>query len=117
MRTITYAVHLDEGFVVLPVPGVAAGQDWQIASVRPQPSRSVQTVVLSARAPAHLRVEIYDIAGRLARTLHDGPIAAGHTPIAWDGRDGRGRPVAAGIYFLHATDGTSTATAKTVRLR
>ena len=54
---------------------------------------------------------------RHVRTLHRGPVAAGGASFEWDGRDGHGSRVAAGVYFVRATDGTSSESAKTVRVR
>lgn len=45
-------------------------------------------------------MKIYDISGRLVRTLVDGPQKIGYYREIWDGRDNRGSRVASGIYFL-----------------
>jgi hypothetical protein len=43
---------------------------------------------------------VYDLAGRLVRTLFGGNLAPGEVRAArWDGADGSGAPVGAGIYF------------------
>jgi len=47
----------------------------------------------------HVRLEIYDIRGRLVRRLFDGVMQAGFKELIWDGRDERGREVSSGIYF------------------
>jgi hypothetical protein len=112
--------RLDEGVVALSAPPVGApagGLDWRIASVQPQPSRALQTVVLAVDRAVDLEVSVHDLGGRLVRTLHHGPVAAGRTPVAWDGRDASGRRVAAGVYFVRATDGRAVSSAKTVRVR
>jgi hypothetical protein len=44
-------------------------------------------------------LHIYDVSGRLVRTLVDGPQTAGQKIAVWNGRDNRGRGVASGIYF------------------
>ncbi|MBD3235279.1 MAG: hypothetical protein GF330_01080 [Candidatus Eisenbacteria bacterium] len=46
-----------------------------------------------------LRLGIYDVGGRCVRILANGPQPPGPQTIAWDGRDGRGRRVAAGSYW------------------
>lgn len=51
-------------------------------------------------ASAPVRLAIYDVSGRLVRTLLDGELkSAGAYEVAWNGRDDRGLPVAAGVYF------------------
>jgi hypothetical protein len=44
-------------------------------------------------------LRIYDVAGRLVRTLVDGPQAAGQKTVTWNGKDDRGRSVVSGVYF------------------
>jgi hypothetical protein len=57
------------------------------------------------------RVELYDLAGRRLRTLHDGPLAAGATVVTWDGRVG-GAPAPCGIYFAALTTAAGRAVAR-----
>jgi len=49
--------------------------------------------------PGHtaVRIEILDVAGRLVRNL-GGAFEPGRNQVTWDGRDGRGQPVASGVY-------------------
>ena len=56
------------------------------------------------------RLGVYDLGGRLVRTLVDGKINAGEHAIPWDGRDGRGLRVSSGVYFyrLEVSDGVKT---------
>jgi hypothetical protein len=42
---------------------------------------------------------VHDAAGRLVRTLHRGPLAAGPAVLVWDGDDDRGARAASGVYF------------------
>jgi hypothetical protein len=110
--------RLDEGVIALSAAVPAAGErGWRIASVRPQPARTMQTVLVASSRSVDLAIGVYDLAGRLVRRLHDGPVGSGATPIAWDGRDSAGRRVAAGVYFVRATGGSDVETAKSVRIR
>jgi flagellar hook assembly protein FlgD len=43
---------------------------------------------------------VYDVAGRIVRTLADGTLASGRHEQTWDGRDEAGKTVAAGVYFV-----------------
>jgi hypothetical protein len=43
-------------------------------------------------------VRVFDLHGRLVRTLVDGQLPAGQHRATWDGRDGHGTPVASGVY-------------------
>jgi flagellar hook assembly protein FlgD len=62
-------------------------------------------------------VSIYDVAGQRVRTLHSGTLGTGETSVRWDGRDDDGRKVAAGVYWVRATDGIRERAAKLVRMR
>jgi hypothetical protein len=44
-------------------------------------------------------LRIYDVSGRLVRTLVDGPQAAGQKQVTWNGKDDLGRSVVSGVYF------------------
>jgi hypothetical protein len=66
----------------------------------PNPFNPVTTVRFDLRRAGRATVRVYDAAGRLVRCLLDEPRAAGTHDIAWQGRDDRGRTVAAGVYFI-----------------
>ena len=65
-----------------------------------------QTVIhyaLPSAGPVRLR--LYDVQGRLVRTLVDGVQASGPQEVTWDGRDRSGRPMASGTYFARLEQG------------
>ena len=63
---------------------------------------------LAVTGPAHLAV--YDLSGRLVKRILDGSLTAGAHALPWDGTDGRGRGVAAGVYLARLeADGQSFA--------
>ncbi len=71
---------------------------------------------LAERGPATLRV--FDVAGRLVRTLVDGIILeAGRQDIEWDGRDRGGRALASGTYIYRLDAGGRVATRRMVLAR
>ena len=47
----------------------------------------------------HVEVKVFDVSGRLVRTLADRQFAAGRHSLTWDGADSQGRQVARGVYF------------------
>jgi len=49
---------------------------------------------------ARVRVAVCDVLGRRLRTLVDGPLPAGNTDLAWDGRDRTGALAKSGVYFI-----------------
>jgi hypothetical protein len=46
-----------------------------------------------------VQLQVMDASGRLVRSLVSRILPPGHHEIGWNGRDPRGRPVAAGVYF------------------
>jgi hypothetical protein len=74
----------------------------RIVAVYPNPFNPQTTVQLAMSRPGHARVKVFDVQGRLVRTLADGHLEAGHHELRWAGRDDRGRRVASGVYHLRA---------------
>jgi len=57
---------------------------------------------------AHVRLDVFNIAGRRVATLVDGRLESDEHQIHWDGRDESGQPVSSGIYFYRLeSDGIS----------
>lgn len=48
---------------------------------------------------SHVRLEIYDVAGRRVATPLDRPVTRGDHVVGWSTRDTQGRQVAPGVYF------------------
>ena len=72
--------------------------------------------------PADVSIKIYDIGGRLVRTLSVGFKPVGyyltHQRAAyWDGRNATGEPVSSGVYFLQFTAGDFSAIRQIVILK
>lgn len=51
------------------------------------------------RSTLHVSLSVYDVAGRLVRTLAESEQEPGVHSVVWDGRDGKGRPLPGGLYF------------------
>lgn len=83
---------------------------------RAQPSitRSGTRFVFSRSLESPGRIEVFDVAGRLVRTLD---ASRGATSIDWDGRARDGRDLPAGVYLARLRDGESSRTARVVRIR
>ena len=69
-------------------------------SIFPNPLRTSAIVSFHVKEHTRVRVDVYDILGRAVRKLADGVLPPGRHAIRWDGLDGRGRRVAAGVYFI-----------------
>jgi len=67
------------------------------------PSRGGASLSLRISRPGTVRVQLYDVSGRLVRTLDEGSYPAGERVVRWDGKDDRGERVGSGVYFFHAS--------------
>lgn len=76
----------------------AALRDGALA--RPNPFRHATTFEFELKFPEHVDLAVFDVHGRRVRVLVAGTRPAGRNAILWDGRDERGRRVAAGTYFF-----------------
>ncbi|HKK69683.1 MAG TPA: FlgD immunoglobulin-like domain containing protein [Candidatus Krumholzibacteria bacterium] len=59
-------------------------------------------------------VQVYDVFGRVVRTLAMDETMAGEVALEWDGTDDRGGAVASGVYFARVSAGDWTASHKMV---
>lgn len=64
-----------------------------------------------------VRVRVFDLAGRVVRTLADGRLAAGRSQLVWDGRGANGALAPPGIYFVGAECGRERLATRLTRLR
>jgi hypothetical protein len=76
------------------------------------------SLLFTLAAPADVTVTIFDAAGRLVATPHEGELAAGEHRIAWGLRGSDGEPLrATGIYFVRMKAGDAVARGKVLVLR
>jgi hypothetical protein len=66
----------------------------------PNPFRRATTIRFELPLASRTDLRVYDAGGRLVRTLVHDRLREGHHAAAWDGRDEKGRPAAAGVYFV-----------------
>jgi hypothetical protein len=62
-------------------------------------------------------VGVYDLAGRLVRSLRKGPAQAGRYDVIWDGTNADGEAVGRSVYFVRVRVGNETLERKVVLLR
>lgn len=66
---------------------------------------------------ANVSLRIYDVSGRLVRTMVDGFEPSGTRTVSWSGNDDQGRSVASGTYFYQLTAPSSTEKKKMVLIK
>lgn len=71
----------------------------------PNPFNPRTTIRFGLRSRGPVGLRIYDVSGRLVRTLVDSELEAGPHRVVWDGRNNGGSQVASGVYFCRLATG------------
>lgn len=85
-----------DGLTSSPLPEPASA--YLLEQNVPNPFNPRTTIAFELPSPGHATLSVFDLAGRLVRTLADADLPAGRHRLDWDGRDAHGRNVAAGIF-------------------
>ncbi len=88
----------------------------ELAPNLPNPFRSFTTIPYALTRSAPVSLSIFDVAGRHVATLVHEHQSAGNHQAVWDGRDGRGRHVPAGIYVYRLQSGSEVGARRMLRL-
>lgn len=88
-----------------------------VFGVAPNPSSHGALIHYSIGVPTKVRVGIFDVSGRLVRTLANDKQAPGKWTLQWDGRNDSGHRVASGLYLIRFDTGSETKTVRLVRIR
>jgi hypothetical protein len=104
MITATYDQSLTK-----PTP---AEIELELAQNQPNPFNVGTTLPFTLTEDANVTVRVYDVTGRLVRTLvRNAPYVAGYNTVAWDGLMRNGRKTGSGVYLARVVAG------KAVRVR
>jgi uncharacterized membrane protein len=91
-----------------PVEEVATPAALRLAQNYPNPFNPMTTIEFSVPAAQPVQLAIYDLAGRLVRSLVSGPVTAGPHSVVWNGTDQRGDRVPSGTYVYRLDTGSHT---------
>ena len=102
--------------------GVPEADDRPTASLllgpaQPNPMRSGTSIGFRLEEGGPVTLRVFDVSGRLVRTLLGETHPAGNHAVAWDATDDRGRPVSSGVYLYRLDARGATATKRLVLLR
>ena len=64
----------------------------------PNPFNPLTRIDFDLAEPARVSLRIYDLGGRLIRTLVEAEQSSGPHSVLWNGQDGTGKPAASGMY-------------------
>ncbi len=81
-------------------PPFGTEPEFSLSAAAPSPFRGSTSIAYAIDRPGRVTLRLYDLRGRVIRTLVDRELEGGEFQATWDGRDDAGRSTAAGIYFL-----------------
>ncbi len=93
-----------------PVPG--SGPLHLLVNAWPNPFNPVTKLTVEVAASGPMKLEVYDLRGRLVRTLLDQDLGRGTHTTQWDGQNDQGVVVPSGVYFARASNATGATSAK-----
>lgn len=88
-----------------------------LANARPNPFNPTTSIGYTMATDGFAEIAVYDVRGRLVRTLVNGRAMAGYNEVTWDGRDDSGNRVASGVYLYQLRAGNVVETKKMVMLK
>jgi hypothetical protein len=123
-RTYAYrlvAVDLSGGTETIAIGSVTVGGVRPRAIVlhqnQPNPFSASTSIAFELPGTAPVVLRIYDVHGRLVRTLADGNVARGTGSFEWDGRDDRGLRLGPGVYVYRLDAGGRSLSRRLLMLR
>lgn len=103
--------------VVVGVDNTDSSPKLWFARPFPNPASGKSTINFSLSRSAHVSLSIYDVSGRLVRTLIDGTQESGLHSVMWDGRTNSGQQAGSGIYLYRFNAQNLEQNGRIIRLR
>ncbi len=110
-------VFINQGTASAVAGETATPTAFALGANYPNPFNPGTTIPLAVPDGArNVDLAIYNVLGQPLRQVWTGPLPAGQHELTWDGRDGRDRPVAAGVYMYRLQVDEQTRARKMVKL-
>jgi hypothetical protein len=103
--------------VAVPDEPAPYGSSPRLITARPNPFGSSTLIQYELPQEGAVSIVVYDVSGRLVRTLVRGHRTAGAHEVSWDGLDDRGEQAASGVYLYQYRAGDVVETRRVVLLR
>ncbi len=84
------------------------GSTFALYGASPNPFNPSTLIKFSLPQTGRVQLLVYDVAGRLVRTLVDDVLPGGEQQVRWDGRNQSGKLMASGVYFSLLRNGQQT---------
>jgi N-acetylneuraminic acid mutarotase len=117
-NTPTYLTNLNVGWLVAPgVEVIDPTQPEAVCHISPSVVRGFASISYSAARAGRAELGIYDVTGKLVRTLVDGTVKPGSQSATWNRTDNSGKRVANGTYFYRLSVDGKSASGKAIVLK
>jgi flagellar hook assembly protein FlgD len=83
----------------------------------PNPFNPVTFIEYELPEAAHVTIDVFNLAGRLVRTVVDETQEPGYKTVAWDGTNASGQKVASGVYLYRMKAGSYVSQKRMVLLK
>jgi hypothetical protein len=90
---------------------------FELTQNYPNPFNPTTTIAFSLAEAGPVQLSVYDVSGRLVKTLLNRNMQAKRHTVDWNGTDSRGNPVASGVYFYRLNTGRFSSTRKMLILK
>ena len=100
-----------------PVEASSLAGRLLLAQNSPNPFNPSTTIAFNLPSAGNVSIRLFDVQGRLVRTLLESRLEAGPHEVRWDGRDSKGTGVASGVYHCSLDVGGKRLIRKVTLLR
>ena len=113
MKPGAYVVEVSGGALDAPQSTFA---ETRLGSAYPNPFQPSTRIAYTLAHDEDVVLEVYDVRGARVRTLQRGRFGAGRHDVTWDGSDGGGTPLPAGLYMVRMQAGAFRGTVKVAKV-
>jgi len=115
--------YVDDINITFTQPGTGVAGDetvprtFALRQNAPNPFNPVTVISYQLPREVRVRIEVFDIAGKLVATLVDEDQTPGVKSVTWDGTNADGEKVASGVYMYRMSAGDHTSRKMMVLLK
>ncbi len=115
--------YIDDINLTFDAGGTSGIEDGEVPAVFalrqnvPNPFNPVTAIEYQLPQAGHVRLDVYNVAGKLVTTLVDETQQPGLKSVTWDGTDAKGNKVASGVYLYRIEAGSDVAKKMMVLLK
>jgi hypothetical protein len=116
VQRYTLTIYSDPSSGIPFVDGNGLPETGLAFAVYPNPFVSQATMRFFAPSSGPYSLRVYDVAGRLTRTMEGTASSPGWVETSWDGQDQTGNQAASGVYFIRAASGNRIDTKRVLKI-